>query len=167
MDDAVGEIWNVTESGDVPKGFFADLFLRKDLGEMVIVALIFLLVAALAIILFAWLAGLLYAKLCDTLRTFVVTAVSKTFKERIDMGKQPLLSVPRHVAFIMDGNRRWARRRQLRTAEGHKMGYQALKNLLEFCEAFGVRTVSVYAFSIENFKRSAEVCLLCARYVRH
>jgi len=66
--------------------------------------------------------------------------------------------IPQHVAFIMDGNRRFARKKHLDTHTGHLEGFQTLKETLRSCSDLGVKEVSVYAFSIENFKRSqAEV----------
>lgn len=62
-------------------------------------------------------------------------------------------AVPRHVAFIMDGNRRFARGRGQATIEGHKGGFHKLADCLQWCRELGVREVTVYAFSIENFKR--------------
>ncbi|EGD77214.1 dehydrodolichyl diphosphate synthase [Salpingoeca rosetta] len=62
--------------------------------------------------------------------------------------------VPQHVAFIMDGNRRWARRAKTETVAGHSMGFSTLKKTLEWCLDLGVHMVTVYAFSSENFKRS-------------
>ncbi|EME45196.1 hypothetical protein DOTSEDRAFT_71048 [Dothistroma septosporum NZE10] len=62
--------------------------------------------------------------------------------------------VPQHVAFVMDGNRRWARKSKVETVEGHNMGFEALARILEVCYKSGVRVVTIYAFSIENFKRS-------------
>lgn len=62
--------------------------------------------------------------------------------------------VPEHVAFVMDGNRRFARSHGIETVEGHNLGFEALARILEVCYKSGVRVVSVYAFSIENFKRS-------------
>ena len=61
--------------------------------------------------------------------------------------------VPRHVAFIMDGNRRYARKARLETIDGHKQGFDRMTQMLEWCLDLGVREVTVYAFSIENFKR--------------
>jgi hypothetical protein len=66
--------------------------------------------------------------------------------------------VPRHVAFIMDGNRRWAKQLGVKTLNGHTAGYEAMCGILEHCKDLGVEVVTVYAFSIENFKRDqAEV----------
>ena len=62
--------------------------------------------------------------------------------------------IPQHIAFVMDGNRRWARSHQLETVEGHNMGFEALARVLECCYKSGVKYVTIYAFSIENFKRS-------------
>ncbi|KAH8594801.1 Decaprenyl diphosphate synthase-like protein [Bisporella sp. PMI_857] len=62
--------------------------------------------------------------------------------------------IPQHVAFVMDGNRRFARSHKIETVEGHNLGFEALAKILEVCYKSGVRVVTVYAFSIENFKRS-------------
>lgn len=62
--------------------------------------------------------------------------------------------IPSHVAFIMDGNRRWARKGGLPAHEGHPYGGEKLIESLQWCLEAGVETVTVYAFSIENFKRS-------------
>ena len=64
--------------------------------------------------------------------------------------------VPHHVAFIMDGNRRYARKMNVDTGVGHVIGRQTLKTTLNWCMKLGVRVVTVYAFSIENFKRKKE-----------
>jgi len=64
--------------------------------------------------------------------------------------------VPRHIAFIMDGNRRFARVRGEETIEGHKGGFHKLAEALQWCRELGVKEVTVYAFSIENFRRSEE-----------
>ena len=71
--------------------------------------------------------------------------------------------VPAHLAVIMDGNRRWARREGRAGGEGHRRGFATLVRVLEWCRDLGVRHVSVYAFSIENFRRpEAEVAELMA-----
>ncbi|EHY60835.1 Dehydrodolichyl diphosphate synthase complex subunit SPAC4D7.04c [Exophiala dermatitidis] len=62
--------------------------------------------------------------------------------------------VPKHVAFVMDGNRRFAKRHRIETVEGHNLGFEALARILEVCYKSGVTHVTIYAFSIENFKRS-------------
>ncbi|KAI5462256.1 Decaprenyl diphosphate synthase-like protein [Mariannaea sp. PMI_226] len=61
--------------------------------------------------------------------------------------------VPQHVAFEMDGNRRYARSHRMETIEGHHHGFEALARIMEVCYKCGVKVVTVYAFSIENFNR--------------
>jgi ditrans,polycis-polyprenyl diphosphate synthase len=61
--------------------------------------------------------------------------------------------VPQHVAFEMDGNRRYARNHRMETVEGHHRGFEALARIMEVCYKCGVKVVTVYAFSIENFNR--------------
>jgi len=66
--------------------------------------------------------------------------------------------IPKHIAIIMDGNRRYAVKKNLAKQEGHAFGFNALKETLNWCLELGITTVTVYAFSIENFKRpKAEV----------
>jgi len=61
-----------------------------------------------------------------------------------------------HIAFIPDGNRRWARQRGLPTLEGHRAGYDRFRDVLDWCLARGVTEVSAWAFSTENWKRTKE-----------
>ncbi len=61
-----------------------------------------------------------------------------------------------HIAIIMDGNRRWAKKKNLPTAMGHKKGVEALKATLRACNDFGIKYLTVYAFSTENWKRKQE-----------
>lgn len=69
-------------------------------------------------------------------------------------GPRPPLA--RHVALIMDGNGRWATRRGLPRIAGHRQGMEALRAIVEACPDFGVEVLTLYAFSTENWKRSAE-----------
>lgn len=62
--------------------------------------------------------------------------------------------IPTHVGLIMDGNRRWSRERNLSTLDGHLRGYNIMKEMPEWFFSRGVRVVSVYAFSTENWNRS-------------
>nr|XP_009941756.1 PREDICTED: dehydrodolichyl diphosphate synthase isoform X3 [Opisthocomus hoazin] len=64
--------------------------------------------------------------------------------------------MPKHVAFIMDGNRRYARKCHVERQQGHSQGFDKLAQTLRWCLNLGIREVTVYAFSIENFKRSKE-----------
>ncbi len=65
-------------------------------------------------------------------------------------------NLPKHIAIIMDGNRRWAKDRGLTTKEGHKAGSKNLENIASFCNKLGIKYLTVYAFSTENWKRSAD-----------
>ncbi|XP_032788441.2 dehydrodolichyl diphosphate synthase complex subunit DHDDS isoform X3 [Daphnia magna] len=65
-------------------------------------------------------------------------------------------SIPKHVAFIMDGNRRFANKSGVKKIEGHSKGFDKLTEVLHWCLLLGVNEVTVYAFSIENFRRSEE-----------
>ena len=64
--------------------------------------------------------------------------------------------IPTHVAIIMDGNRRWAKERGLPSAIGHKKGVDALKTTMRACDDFGIKYLTVYAFSTENWNRKPE-----------
>ncbi|KAG2435494.1 hypothetical protein HYH02_011789 [Chlamydomonas schloesseri] len=64
--------------------------------------------------------------------------------------------VPEHVAFVMDGNRRYAERQHVDKATGHTHGYGKMVEVIHWCMELGVRHISVYAFSIDNFRRSTE-----------
>jgi undecaprenyl diphosphate synthase len=63
-------------------------------------------------------------------------------------------AIPSHVAMIMDGNRRWAKERGQSSVEGHRAGYETMKKVGDWCLARGVKVLTVYAFSTENWKRS-------------
>ena len=63
------------------------------------------------------------------------------------------MSVPQHIAIIMDGNGRWARKRGLPKIMGHRQGVKSVENIVEACIEFGVRYLTVYAFSTENWQR--------------
>ncbi|XP_011204581.2 dehydrodolichyl diphosphate synthase complex subunit DHDDS [Bactrocera dorsalis] len=64
--------------------------------------------------------------------------------------------IPRHIAFVMDGNRRYAKSQHLRNIEGHSHGFDKLSKCLRWCLDIGIKEVTTFAFSIENFKRSEE-----------
>ena len=66
------------------------------------------------------------------------------------------LKIPNHVAIIMDGNGRWAKERGLSRSMGHNEGFKNLKTLAKHIFKSGVKVLSVYAFSVDNFKRSKE-----------
>ncbi len=64
--------------------------------------------------------------------------------------------IPNHIAIIMDGNRRYAKRRGLPPYIGHVFGSKKAEQVLEWCLELGVRNLTTYAFSTENFGRSEE-----------
>ena len=66
------------------------------------------------------------------------------------------LAAPNHIAIIMDGNGRWAKQRGLPRTAGHAAGAEAFRRIANYCRTLGVRYLTVYAFSTENWKRSAD-----------
>ncbi len=65
-------------------------------------------------------------------------------------------NIPRHIAIIMDGNGRWAKKRGLPRTAGHAAGAEAFRRTANYCRTLGVKYLTVYAFSTENWKRSAD-----------
>lgn len=80
------------------------------------------------------------------------------------------LPVPQHIAIIMDGNGRWAKERGLPRTAGHKAGGETFRSIANYCRSIGVKYLTVYAFSTENWKRSEEevggIMLLLERYLK-
>lgn len=70
--------------------------------------------------------------------------------------KKQEITIPQHVAIIMDGNRRWARGKELPDIEGHRAGSDALEKIVEAAGKMGIKTVTVYALSTENLKERAK-----------
>ena len=64
--------------------------------------------------------------------------------------------MPRHIAIIMDGNRRWAKEHKLDGKLGHKKGAEVLETVAKYCNKIGLEALTVYAFSTENWKRTKE-----------
>ncbi len=64
-----------------------------------------------------------------------------------------MTAVPRHVAIIMDGNNRWAKKRKLPGTSGHKAGVEQIRTILKSCEEHGVEVLTLFAFSSENWQR--------------
>jgi undecaprenyl diphosphate synthase len=73
-----------------------------------------------------------------------------------EQGQQTDLAVPVHVAIIMDGNGRWAQARGLPRVAGHRAGTENLRRIIEACVEFGVKYLTIYAFSTENWGRPPE-----------
>ena len=77
-------------------------------------------------------------------------------------------NIPNHIAIIMDGNGRWAKKRLMPRSVGHKAGADMLKRIVKKCNDLGVKYLTVYAFSTENWKRpSEEVSLLMGLIVTY
>ncbi len=78
--------------------------------------------------------------------------------------------VPNHIAIIMDGNGRWAKQRGLPRTAGHKAGAESFRKIANYCRTIGVKYLTVYAFSTENWKRSEEevgaIMVLLGAYLR-
>ncbi|MDP1694513.1 MAG: polyprenyl diphosphate synthase [Candidatus Woesearchaeota archaeon] len=70
--------------------------------------------------------------------------------------KPTLNNVPRHIGIILDGNRRFAQRLMLKPWKGHEWGAKKLEHLFEWCKEYGVKELTLYAFSVENFDRPKE-----------
>lgn len=77
--------------------------------------------------------------------------------------------IPRHIAIIMDGNGRWAKKRGMPRTMGHAAGAEAFRRTANYCRTLGVEYLTVYAFSTENWKRSEEevsgIMKLLAKYL--
>ena len=67
---------------------------------------------------------------------------------QVDMGR-----MPRHIAIIMDGNGRWAKKRGLPRTAGHKVGAEVFRDIATYCQELGIEYLTIYAFSTENWKR--------------
>ena len=83
----------------------------------------------------------------------------------IDITKNKL---PKHVAIIMDGNGRWAKKRGLPRSEGHRVGMEKIRKTIQICSDFGIKILTMHAFSYQNWKRRArEVNFLMGRFKRY
>jgi undecaprenyl diphosphate synthase len=69
---------------------------------------------------------------------------------------EPLSSIPYHIGIIMDGNGRWAQKHGLPRLEGHRAGTENIRRVLEACGEYGIKIVTIYAFSTENWQRPME-----------
>ena len=80
------------------------------------------------------------------------------------------LSIPSHIAIIMDGNGRWAEKRGKSRSAGHSEGAEAFRRIVEYCAEIGVKYLTVYAFSTENWRRSKSeidaIMLLLKNYIK-
>lgn len=82
-----------------------------------------------------------------------ITDTAETITETGGLPPLPREKVPAHIAIIMDGNGRWAQRRGLPRLAGHRAGTENLREVLRACGEFGVKVLTIYAFSTENWGR--------------
>lgn len=89
------------------------------------------------------------------------------FKKKTNPADRP---VPTHIAIVMDGNGRWAKKRGLPRTAGHKVGAEAFRTIANYAKSIGLKYLSVYTFSTENWKRSEEevnaIMELLEKYLR-
>lgn len=92
-----------------------------------------------------------------------------TLPEHLTHDQRPMTHdlLPRHIAIIMDGNGRWAKSRGLPRTAGHKKGADSLRNVLNACRDAGVKYLTIYAFSSENWKRPTDEISDLMQLLRH
>ena len=76
------------------------------------------------------------------------------------------MKLPQHIAIIMDGNGRWAKKRGLPRTAGHKAGIEVVKKTIEICNEAGIKILTVYAFSTENWKRPKKEIKFLMHYLK-
>jgi undecaprenyl diphosphate synthase len=91
------------------------------------------------------------------------TGADKKLQERLLAGGH----IPQHIAIIMDGNGRWAKRRGLPRIAGHKEGVNSVRDIVEACGQLGVRYLTLYTFSTENWKRPSDEISYLMRLLVH
>jgi undecaprenyl diphosphate synthase len=103
--------------------------------------------------------------LADLLSVLKAGSPEETLARQLDFDR-----LPRHIAVIMDGNGRWAAQRHLPRVEGHRNGIDSVRDVVESSARIGIQVLTLYAFSVENWKRPAtEVSTLMSllkRYLR-
>ena len=90
-------------------------------------------------------------------------ATASTLQPPLDQPRE----VPVHIAIIMDGNHRWAKRRRLPGAAGHRAGAKRLRQIAEACADLGVANLTLFAFSTENWQRPSREVNLLMDLMRH
>jgi len=82
-----------------------------------------------------------------------ILGIEKEMSEKYKIDKE---NIPEHIAIIMDGNGRWAKKRTLNRIKGHRAGVKSIRETIEVCREIGVKYVTLYAFSVENWVRPKE-----------
>lgn len=77
-------------------------------------------------------------------------------KKKKEAGEVDYNNLPRHIAIIMDGNGRWARRHGMKRVAGHSVGAENFRTIAMYCKDIGIEYLTIYAFSTENWKRPKE-----------
>lgn len=102
----------------------------------------------------------------DSFKNFYKKKTEET-KEEISLDMN---NIPKHIAIIMDGNGRWAKQRNLPRSLGHKAGVETVREIVKECSKLGVKYLTLYVFSTENWKRPAEevnsLMKMLARYLK-
>ena len=83
----------------------------------------------------------------------MVNTANKASGAKVDNAES---RVPKHIAIVMDGNRRFSKRLMMKPWKGHEWGAKKVEQVLEWCEELGVKELTLYAFSVENFNRPKE-----------
>jgi undecaprenyl diphosphate synthase len=83
------------------------------------------------------------------------------------LSAEAMASLPRHVAVIMDGNGRWARQRNLPRVEGHRMGAESVRAVIRTAGELGIKYLTLYAFSVENWNRPKDEVDTLMKYLAH
>jgi undecaprenyl diphosphate synthase len=88
-------------------------------------------------------------------------------KETAHLSPDALTSLPRHVAVIMDGNGRWAKQRHLPRIEGHRQGAESARTIIRVAGELGIKYLTLYAFSVENWNRPKDEVDALMKYLVH
>src|SRR3974377_367683 len=87
--------------------------------------------------------------------------------QNLHLSAEARASLPRHVAIIMDGNGRWARQRHLPRLEGHRAGADSARTIIRTAGELGIKYLTLYAFSVENWNRPKEEVDALMKYLVH
>ena len=85
----------------------------------------------------------------------------------VHLSSEAQATLPRHVAIIMDGNGRWARQRHLPRVEGHRAGAESARIIIRTAGELGIKYLTLYAFSVENWNRPKEEVDALMKYLVH
>ncbi|HEX4342808.1 MAG TPA: isoprenyl transferase [Verrucomicrobiae bacterium] len=85
----------------------------------------------------------------------------------LHLSAEAMASLPRHVAIIMDGNGRWAKQRHLPRVEGHRMGAESVRAIIRAAGEVGIKYLTLYAFSVENWNRPKDEVDALMKYLAH